>query len=355
MDDFIILIPAYNPPKEILSEYLEKLHKEGFTKIVIVNDGSRDEYIDYFDSLKNKGFDIFTHQKNLGKGRALKNAFNYILNTYTKFRYIVTVDSDGQHSVEDVINIINVIKDQAKSIMYLGARNFSEKDVPFKSSFGNKSTSFFYKVLFHDKIQDTQTGLRFIPKDFIIDFIDLDGERFEYEINMLINCSRTGKEVVELPISTLYFDNNSESHFNPIKDSFKIYKVMFKSFFNFILSSLFSFVIDIISFTLLLNIFEGSINSFDRILIATALARIISGIFNYKLNKNFVFKDDNKDKTKVFKYMILWLIQLFLSAYLVEMIIARYNLSASLIKIIVDMFIFIVSFNIQNKHIFNNR
>lgn len=152
MDDFIILIPAYNPPKDILSEYLEKLDKEGFTKIVIVNDGSRSEYIDYFNSLKKKGFDIFTHHKNLGKGRALKNAFNYILNTYTKFRYIVTVDSDGQHSVEDVINIINVIKDEAKSIMYLEARNFSEKDVPFKSSFGNKSTSFFYKVLFHDKI-----------------------------------------------------------------------------------------------------------------------------------------------------------------------------------------------------------
>lgn len=355
MDDFIILIPAYNPPKEILSSYLKKLHNEGFNKIVIVNDGSRSEYIDYFDSLKNRGFDIFTHYKNLGKGRALKNAFNYILNTYTKFRYIVTVDSDGQHSVEDVINIINVIKDESKSIMYLGAGNFSEKDVPFKSSFGNKSTSFFYKVLFHDKIQDTQTGLRFIPKDFIIDFMDLDGERFEYEINMLINCSRTDKEVVELPISTLYFDNNSESHFNPIKDSFKIYKVMFKSFFNFILSSLSSFVIDIISFTLLLNIFEGSINSFDRILIATGLARIISGIFNYKLNKNFVFKDDNKDKTKVFKYMILWLIQLFLSAYLVEMIITRYNLNASLIKIVVDIIIFMVSFNIQNKHIFNNR
>lgn len=355
MDDFIILIPAYNPPKDILSEYLEKLDKEGFTKIVIVNDGSRSEYIDYFDSLKNRGFDIFTHHKNLGKGRALKNAFNYILNTYTKFRYIVTVDSDGQHSVGDVINIINVIKDEYKPIMYLGARNFSEKNVPFKSSFGNKSTSFFYKVLFHDKIQDTQTGLRFIPKDFIIDFMDLDGERFEYEINMLINCSRTGKEVVELPISTLYFDNNSESHFNPIKDSFKIYKVMFKSFFNFILSSFSSFVIDIISFTLLLSIFEGSINSFDRILIATGLARVISGIFNYKLNKNFVFKDDNKDKTKVFKYIILWLIQLFLSAYLVEMIIVKYNLSASLIKIVVDMFIFMVSFHIQNKHIFNNR
>lgn len=355
MDDFIILIPAYNPPKEVLSLYLKKLHKEGFTKIVIVNDGSRSEYIDYFNSLKNRGFDIFTHNKNLGKGRALKNAFNYILNTYTKFRYIVTVDSDGQHSVEDVIKIINVIKGEAKSIMYLGARNFSEKDVPFKSSFGNKSTSFFYKVLFHDKIQDTQTGLRFIPKDFIIDFMDLDGERFEYEINMLINCSRTGKEVVELPISTLYFNNNSESHFNPIKDSFKIYKVMFKSFFNFILSSLSSFVIDIISFTLLLNIFEGIINSFDNIFMATALARIISGICNYKLNKSFVFNDYNKDKSRVFKYMTLWCVQLVLSAYLVNFIFDKYNINASFIKIVVDMIIFLLSFNIQNKHIFNNR
>lgn len=355
MDDFIILIPAYNPPKEILSAYLEKLHTERFTNIVIVNDGSRSEYIDYFNSLKNMGYDIFTHYKNLGKGRALKNAFNYIINTYKDFKYIITVDSDGQHSVDDVLNMAKIANAATKSNIYLGSRDFSRKDVPFKSSYGNRSTSFFYKVLFHDKIQDTQTGLRIIPKEFIADFMDLDGERFEYEINMLINCSSTGKEIVEIPISTIYFDNNNESHFNPIKDSFKIYMVMFKSFFNFILSSLSSFVIDIISFTLLLNIFENSIYLHDNIFMATALARIISGTCNYKLNKSFVFKDYNKDKSRVFKYMILWFAQLVLSAYLVKFFFVKYNINASFIKLVVDMIIFMVSFNIQNKYIFNKR
>ncbi len=353
MDEFIILIPALNPPSDILKSYLYELRDMGFTRILLVNDGSRVEYDDYFDNLIREGFDVFTHYRNFGKGRALKNSFNYILNTYRDFSYVITVDSDGQHKASDVYNIASIARNSEEAL-YLGSRDFDENGVPFKSSFGNKTTSFVYKLMFYDKIGDTQTGLRAIPIAYLSDFLDLPGERFEYEINMLINSSQTKKKIIEIPIETVYFDNNSETHFNPIKDSFKIYRVMLGTFFKFIISSLSSFLVDIGAFTVLTKFLPRILATPSKVIWAsTALARIISGIFNYNVNKNLVFADDKKNKAKFIKYVGLWLCQLLLSAFFVDMIFERVNMNASLIKLIVDTIIFLISFTIQNKFIFN--
>lgn len=353
MDEFIILIPALNPPKEILRSYLYELRNMGFSRILLVNDGSRAEYDEFFDKLIDEGFDVFIHYKNFGKGRALKNSFNYILNNYEDFSYVITVDSDGQHKASDVQNIANIVK-KSDVAMYLGSRDFNEEGVPFKSSFGNKTTSFIYKLMFYDKIGDTQTGLRAIPKAYLADFLDLPGERFEYEINMLINSSQTKKKIIEIPIETVYFDNNSETHFHPIKDSFKIYRVMLGTFFKFIISSLSSFLVDIGAFTVLTKLLPSILATSSKVIWAsTALARIVSGIFNYNVNKNLVFADDKKEKSKFIKYVSLWLCQLILSAFFVDMIFERVNMNASVIKLIVDTIIFLLSFTIQNKFIFN--
>lgn len=352
MDEFIILIPALNPPKDLLSSYIDELKEKGFRRILLVNDGSRAEYDEYFENFKKEGLDVFSHYKNFGKGRALKNAFNYILNTYDDFSYVITADSDGQHRAEDVFKIAKIAQENEVA-MYLGSRDFNKDNVPFKSSFGNKTTSFVYKLMFYDKINDTQTGLRAIPKAFLADFLDLPGERFEYEINMLINSSQTKKKMIEIPIETVYFDNNSETHFHPIRDSFKIYRVMLGTFFKFILASLSSFVVDIGAFTILTRALAGVfLNSSKVIWASTGLARIISGIFNYNINKNLVFSDDKKDKSKFIKYATLWLCQLVLSAFFVDMIFERVNMNASIIKLLVDTIIFLLSFTIQNKFIF---
>lgn len=355
MDKFIILIPALNPPKDILKTYIKALLDKGFTRILLLDDGSRDDYKEYFNDFKKQGIDVFSHYKNLGKGRALKNAFNYILNTYDDFSYVITADSDGQHRAEDVLKIAKIAQEKEVA-MYLGSRDFNKDNVPFKSSFGNKTTSLVYKLMFYDKINDTQTGLRAIPKAYLADFLDLPGERFEYEINMLINSSQTKKKMIEIPIETVYFDNNSETHFHPIRDSFKIYRVMLGTFFKFILASLSSFVVDIGAFTILTRALAGVLlNSSKIIWASTGLARIISGIFNYNINKNLVFSDDKKEKSKFIKYATLWLCQLILSAFFVDMIFERVNINASLIKLIVDTIIFLLSFTIQNKFIFKGK
>ena len=355
MDEFIILIPALNPPKEILTSYIKDLKDYGFTRILLVDDGSKQAYNEYFQNLKNEGLDVFRHYKNLGKGRALKNAFNYILNEYENFTYVITVDSDGQHKAKDVYNIASTAKIDSANIMFLGSRNFNEDNVPFKSSFGNKATSFLYKLMFSQKINDTQTGLRAIPNDFLKDFLDIPGERFEFEINMLINSTKNNKKLIEIPMQTIYFDNNSETHFNPIVDSFKIYKIMLGTFFKFILASLSSFIVDIGIFTILTKVFNDLIFSSSRIIwLSTIIARIISGIFNFNINDKLVFSDQAgfKSKDKAIKYFTLWSIQMFMSAFFVDFIIKKVSYNASFIKLLVDTIIFLVSFNIQNKYIF---
>lgn len=353
MDEFIILIPALNPPKEILSSYIKELKNYGFKRILVVDDGSRAEYKTYFKKLKSEGSDIFTHYKNLGKGRALKNSFNYILNEYKNFKYIITVDSDGQHTAKDVYKIALRTKQDQDLRMYLGSRDFNEENVPFKSSFGNKTTSFLYKLMFGQKIADTQTGLRAIPKDLLTDFLDIPGERFEYEINMLIKSTQKKINIVEVPIETVYYDNNSETHFNPIIDSFKIYRIMLGTFFKFILASLSSFIVDIGAFSIFNRVFVGGFNSKSKIIwISTILARIISGIFNYNINDKLVFSDKSMSKGKPIKYFVLWLVQMLISAFFVDYIFKQVSYEASFIKICVDTIIFLISFNIQNKYIF---
>ncbi|EGC83041.1 glycosyltransferase [Anaerococcus hydrogenalis] len=354
MKDIIVLIPALNPPRYILTNYIKELREKGFERIILVNDGSRNEYKEYFDSLKNQGIDVFDHYKNFGKGRALKNSFNYILNNYSDFSYVITADSDGQHRAEDLFNIAKIASRSKENILYLGSRDFNEENVPFKSSFGNKLTSFIYKLMFKDKIRDTQTGLRAICKSHMEDFLDLDGERFEYEINMLINCSKTGKKIKEIPIETVYFDNNSETHFNPVKDSIKIYSVMFKTFFKFILSSLSSWLVDIGFFRLFTKTLINIVKSQSTIIwISTIGARIISGLFNYNVNKNIVFKDESDSKSVFYKYVILWLCQMILSAFLVDRLFLFLGFDSSLIKIFVDCLIFLLSYRIQDRYIFN--
>lgn len=229
MKKVALIIPSLNPDQKLI-EYVKEAIKMGFKNIIIVNDGSSKEYDKFFNELsKYNECIVLKHATNLGKGRALKTAFQYYLNKFNDFTGVVTADSDGQHSLKDTLKIANEITDNS---LVLGMRNFNEKQVPFKSRYGNKITTFIFKTLYGKKINDTQTGLRGLSNDFIKHSLNLNGEGFEYEINMLIEAIRNKTEIKEVFIRTIYIEDNKSSHFNPIKDSIKIYKVMFSEFFK---------------------------------------------------------------------------------------------------------------------------
>ena len=142
-----LIIPALNPGYEFIS-YVKSLISNDFKRIIIINDGSSSDQEPIFQELSSfPECSVLTHAVNMGKGRALKDAFNYYLCTYSSdFCGVITADSDGQHTVEDVIRIDNALIQDPTRLIW-GVRNFDDSSVPFKSSFGNKLTRITIKAL----------------------------------------------------------------------------------------------------------------------------------------------------------------------------------------------------------------
>ena len=227
MNKIVVLIPSLNPNEDFY-EYSKKLLDNENVELIVVDDGSKDELKYIFNKIKSlKNAHVITHEHNKGKGAALKTGFKYFLDNFKDSKGIVTADSDGQHTIKDVISIGKELNELDSKSLILGTRNFNLKQVPFKSRNGNKITTFMFKRLYGKKINDTQTGLRGLTKDFVKDSINFTGEKFDYEIVMLIEAVLNKINIIEHEIETVYFNNNSETHFNPIKDSYKIYKIMF--------------------------------------------------------------------------------------------------------------------------------
>ena len=202
MKNIFIVVPTLDPEEDIMKTFITELHKE-FENILVINDGSKSIHDKFFKSLEKKGIKVIRHYKNLGKGRALKNAFNHLLNEYSDIEGVITCDCDGQHSVKDIKKCAkSLIKNKDKLI--LGVRNFDGENVPNKSKFGNKITRNIFKIFIGLSISDTQTGLRGLSKELMLKFIDLSGERYEYETNMLIDCKEESIKIEEVEIETIY-------------------------------------------------------------------------------------------------------------------------------------------------------
>lgn len=349
-----IFIPAHNPDERLIT-YCEDLVKAGFTKIIVLNDGSDEEFRPVFDKLTGvPEVVMLSHAINLGKGRALKNGFNYFLSMEDAGKYsgVITADADGQHLIKDVIKVQEAM-DRSEDTLILGARDFNAKIVPPKSRFGNRSSILLMRLLHGMKLRDTQTGLRGIPTSILPEYLDLYGERFEYETSMLIKTSRNHIKYEEVPIETVYENNNKDTHFRDIADSVKVVGVMFSTFLKYLLSSGSSALIDIGMFRLMLVIVANfALPDGTRITIATIVARIISSLFNFMMNKNLVFNSEGNRAVLLVKYYVLCVIQMACSAGLVAGLFALTHVPETMLKIVVDAVLFLISFRVQKRFIF---
>jgi len=347
----LIVIPALDPDEKILIEYVRELKEKGLEHILIIDDGSNANKQSLFRELEEKEHCIvLRHAVNMGKGRALKDAFNYYLTHFSlDDSGVITVDSDGQHTVEDVIKVKKVLADHPESLI-LGVRDFSQNNVPPKSAFGNKVTKDIIRLLYGGSITDTQTGLRGISSAILPTFLTLFGERFEYETGMLIEALRNKLSIFEVSIETVYYEGNKETHFHPLTDSWKIYKLILGTFLKYSLSSLSASLVDLGIFQL----FIFALSDFslgNKIWISTVIARVISSIYNYLINRNIVFKKNSKEASLI-KYYVLCICQMCASALLVYIFCSIIELPKLIPKIIVDSLLFLISFRIQQEWVF---
>ena len=356
-DDICIVIPSYEPNEKMI-DYVRSLFECGMKHIVVVNDGSSKEYNCFFDEAQNLGAKVLGYEINKGKGYALKTAFSYIKNEMKSFKTIVTADSDGQHTVKDLIKVIDGLN-QNRDCLILGSRDFNLSHVPFKSKFGNKTTSIIFKIFYGQYLPDTQTGLRAFDAKYLEDMIDVKGSRFEYEMNMLIYFSLKKYPIKPVIIETIYENNNEGTHFNPIKDSIKIYKVIFSNIFKFVSSSLISTLLDLIAFSILIKVFYSSVNDpTKRIFLAGFIARAISSMFNFLFNKKFVFNINSKNmknKSIFFKYILVVLFIITCSNTINSLLHLLFKTSEIASKPVIDVLLFFASYNLQKNWVFANK
>jgi len=349
-----IIIPAYEPDERMLN-LIADLIQNSFQKIIIVNDGSGDEYEHFFKDAEEKySVTILKHRKNRGKGAALKTAFKYCIENIDGLLGCVTADSDGQHTVDAIANCMLSLKKSNQKLI-LGVRDFTNENVPSKSRFGNNLTRIVFRKLYKKDISDTQTGLRGVPKRFMERLLDVPGDRFEFETKMLIEAVKSDIAIQEIPIETIYDSvENHSTHFRSIIDSVRIYTLFLPTFLKFSLSSFSSCLIDLLLFQTLCFALKTKW-TVSYIAISTVGARIISAIYNYLLNYFWVFNSTSQHTKSAIKYFLLAIAQMMCSAIFVSILCPMVDATIELfIKIPVDVVLFLVSYKIQNKYIYRN-
>ena len=369
------LIPAYKPNENLIS-FIQSLEARGL-EVVVVNDGSGEDYLPLFHKIQEQSLATVIHlEKNQGKGAALKAGLSY-LNTINDDFQVITLDADGQHSLRDSLLLLQKSLENEGSLL-LGSRGQS-KDSPLRSRIGNYITKKVFSLTTGVRVEDTQTGMRAFSKQLIPKLLKIQGNRYEYEMNMLLDFAKQGISIKEYPIETIYINDNEESHFDTVKDSIRIYSQILK----FISSSLLSFCIDFLLYTVSFFL-SGSI------LFSNAFARLISLHCNFFMNKNYVFQNTSESTGKenpawkeiaeetenvtakgkkverteaimrehlkeYLSYLGLALSLFAINTLLLNTVVEVLGVNAYLAKIITEILLFILSYFVQKHLIFSKQ
>lgn len=332
----VILIPSYEPDDKLI-KLIDELKKNKLD-VIVVNDGSGKEYDSIFNSI-NKKVKVMSYEKNKGKGYALKTGLEYIRENYKEY-IVITMDSDGQHSVKDAIKLGDYAEKHLNELV-IGKRIRSKK-TPLRSKIGNILTMLVYRLSTGVKVYDTQTGLRAFSHE-LMDFMqNVDGNRYEYEMNVLLYAPSNNIKIKEIEIETIYIENNEGSHFNTIKDSYRVYKEILK----YSLSSIISFIIDYSLFALF--------GIFLSITLSNIFARIISATINFTINKKIVFKSNKSLLVSFIEYALLAIFILTCNTLLLNLLV-NVGLNKFIAKLIVEVSLFIISFLVQKTFVFKKK
>ena len=297
-----VVLPSLDPDEKLL-RVVDGLLGQGFTDIILVNDGSKPENMHYFETAaRHPEVHLLHHEVNRGKGAALKTAFRYFLEQRPGAAGVVTVDGDDQHHPEDTRACTERMLRTGQVI--LGCRDFSLDHVPPRSRMGNKITCGVFRVLCGMKLSDTQTGLRAIPAAAVKEFCSVAGDRFEYETNMLLALKERQIPYGEVKIRTVYIEENKSSHFRVVRDSWRIYKLLLGYFFRFMVSSLLSSVVDIALFALMSWLLMDAADWVGMV-VPFLVARVVSSAMNFMMNKKMVFRSRVRTDRAAVRYGLL--------------------------------------------------
>ena len=425
---YIALIPAYEPDRKMLG-VIADLGKTGFD-VVVVDDGSGPEYAELFEQAaeripgkSGRGVTLLIHDVNRGKGAALKTGLDFI-NNFMVIRgeetqnVIVAVDADGQHLAVDALRAAHTAQGNSGTLV-LGSRILNKKaaassgvqsayqasgardhstdqasgntqNVPLRSRFGNAVTRQVFRLATGVPIYDTQTGLRAFTADLIPSLLAVSGDRYEYELNVLMDFAGRGIPIREIEIETVYLEGNKSSHFNTVRDSYRIYKEIAKyaatggsslhggtapaqihaeertdgaemsskngrnadgikstakQAAKFSASSFASFLIDYAMYALLLMIGPG-------LVFANIGARLVSSAANYTINRKLVFRSGKKVATSAVQYFALAAFILAGNTFVLHTMVASLGINSMAAKVLTEVLFFMISWTVQRYVVF---
>ncbi len=341
--EIIGLIPAYEPDQNLIAVAKALFEKQ--VRLFVVDDGSGDAYRDIFSQTAAYA-QIISYPKNKGKGGALKTGMEEILayaRTVDHPCTVVTLDADGQHAPQDVMRVADDAATHPGTLV-LGERTFG-KDTPLRSRFGNTMTALAYRLASGIRLHDTQTGLRAFSADLLPTMLEIEGSRYEYEMNVLLACPKHKIPLRSVAIQTIYIDENSGSHFHPFRDSFRIYR----HFITFISVSLASFLLDYALYATCFHFFALSVT------LSTLLARVISSVFNFLMNRHIVFHNHDNVWKKALEYFLLAACILACNMFCIHLLVDVLGWSKFWAKLPVEILLFLVNFSVQKMLIFRKK
>ncbi|WP_327003335.1 glycosyltransferase family 2 protein [Dactylosporangium sp. NBC_01737] len=220
----IFLLPVYEPSHGLVTTVTALRDAAPGVHRVVVDDGSGPASARMLRDAEDLGCTVLRHDTNRGKGAALKTGFRHIAEAHPGHA-VVCADPDGQHHVADILRVAEHVDVSGR--MVLGVRRF-EGRVPLRSRFGNTVTRLLFRAATGCAVQDTQTGLRGYPADLLGWLCEVPGERFEYEMNVLLHAARADRPIAETVITTTYIGDNGASHFGSIADSARVYRPLLR-------------------------------------------------------------------------------------------------------------------------------
>lgn len=331
----IVLIPSYEPD-ERLTHLVSDLAGIDGIKVLVVDDGSGSDYAGVFCQAALAGAEVLTVEANRGKGAALRTGFAHI-RAHHPGEPVVCADSDGQHTLLDILRVAAAIDDGTD--MVLGVRQFTGR-VPLRSRVGNLFTAGLFAVVTGHWIADTQTGLRGYPHRLLDWLADVPGDRFEYELNLLLRASRESLRIDKVGIATIYLRENASSHFRPVQDSLRVLRPLF----GYATSSLAGFCLDAATLFALYPLTSN-------LALSVVVARLGSAAVNFGLNRHLVF---GAGRTPLWpsarRYALLAATILFANLVLMEVLTPTLGLVAA--KVITETGLFLGSYAVQSRLVF---
>lgn len=333
-----VLIPAYQPDARLPRLILELHRADPSTKIVVVDDGSGQKFSDIFEASATAGAHVISYANNRGKGYALREGFTWIRDVAGDSQEcVVTADADGQHTLNDIFRVGRTCTDTGKSV--LGVREFVGH-VPARSRIGNTATSALFWLATGWKLKDTQTGLRAFPVALLPTLLEVQGDRYEYELRVLLHLAKFRHPVSQIPIETIYEAGNPTSHFRPLQDSARIWAPLLK----FAASSGVATIIDYV-LVLVLNALTGAL------FFPVIAARLVSASVNFAMNRRVFEATGVPLRRSALRYAAL-AVAVIAGSYTMLAVLTGIGMPLWIAKIIADTTMYLVSYSAQSRYVF---